>query len=426
MSPPAEAADSPRPQRRLRRGILIALALLALLLPATVLLVRPKILASIALQQLGAATGLEIHAASARYSLGASPYISLGDVSARAPGSSTPLFQAHRVHLAVPWKTLRSRGQQLHIERIELDAPRLDLAALQSWRQSRPPGSDETRLPTLVRGLAISDGVLQGEDWRVENLHVEMPHFAPDAPLQTHLQGRYLTGSTSLSFDLHLALAKAAMPTALGVSGQFTLADAGWQLPARIRLGAPLYWQGEGITLARARLSAALRYLPEDAPPLALALGAYGRLHWTSSALSIKPLDIAIHGQGHIPDFSARGLLVLDENLHLALQGKLPQWPSQWPALPAPLHTSRSALPFDFNYQGAADFSAPLDLRIRRDETRLEARLRIRQLLAWLEQDQHSSPLPPLQGKLSTARVIVEGAVLEGVEIEIEESGLLP
>ncbi|PJK07941.1 hypothetical protein CO610_07175 [Lysobacteraceae bacterium NML95-0200] len=426
MSPSAQAADTPKPARRRRRAILLALIPLALLLAGMLLMLRPSTLADIALKQLGAATGLEIQAASARYGLGATPYISLDDVSARATGSAKPLFQARRVYLAVPWKTLRRRGQVLDIERIELDAPSLDLAALQSWQQSRPASAAETRLPTLLRGLGIREGRVQGEGWRVENLQADIPHFAPDAPLQAALQGRSLTGSTRLDFDLNLALSKAAISTGLGVSGQLEVADATWRLPARIRLRAHLHQQDGHLILERARLSTALQYLPEDGAPLALAFGAYGRLHWASGTITAEPLAIAIRGQASIPDFSAYGRLALDENLHLALQGELPHWPSSWPALPAPLHASRSPLPFAIGYQGDADFSAPLDLQLRRDDSHLEARLRIRQMQAWLAQDAHSSPLPPLQGKVSTPRLIVEGAVLEGVEIGIEDPSLSP
>lgn len=426
MSPPTQAADTPKPARRRRRAILLALIPLALLLAGMLLMLRPSILADIALKQLGAATGLEIQAASARYGLGATLYISLSDVSARATGSTKPLFQARRMHLAVPWQTLRSRGQVLDIERIELDAPSLDLAALQRWQQSRPASAAETRLPTLLHGLGIREGRVQGEGWRVENLSADIPHFAPDAPLQAALQGRYLTGSTRLDFDLNLALSKAAIPTGLGVSGQLEIADATWRLPARIRLRAHLHQQDGHLTLERTRLSTTLQYLPEDGTPLALALGAYGRLHWASGTITAEPLAITIRGQAPIPDFSAHGRLAMDENLHLALQGELPHWPSSWPALPAPLHASRSPLPFAIDYQGDADFSAPLDLQLRRDDSRLEVRLRIRQMQDWLAQDAHSSPLPPLQGRLSTPRVIVEGAVLEGVEIDIEDPSLSP
>ena len=362
MNPSAQAADTPKPARRRRRAILIVLTLLALLLPSVLLMLRPSILADIALRQLGAATGLEIQAASARYGLGAQPYISLGDVSARIPGSRTTLFQARRMHLAVPWQTLRSRGQVLDIERIELDAPYLDLAALQRWQQSRPASAAETRLPTLLHGLGIQNGSVQGEGWRVENVNVDIPHFTPGAPLQAALQGHSLTGSTRLDFELNLALSKAAIPTGLGVSGQLEIADATWRLPARIRLRAHLHQQDGHLTLERTRLSTTLQYLPEDGAPLALALGAYGRLHWASGTITAEPLAIAIRGQAPIPDFSAHGRLALDENLHLALQGELPHWPSSWPALLAPLHASRSPLPFAIDYQGDADFSAPLDL----------------------------------------------------------------
>src|SRR3546814_13689864 len=75
---------------------------------------------------------------------------------AREPGAATPLLRARRVYVSVPWSTVRSRGAQLDITRIEFDAPVLDLPALQHWLAARPPG--ETRMPTLSDGLQVVDG----------------------------------------------------------------------------------------------------------------------------------------------------------------------------------------------------------------------------------------------------------------------------
>ena len=93
----------------------------------------------------------------------------LRDVVARQPGAAEPLLRARRIYLSLPWSTIRARGGDLTVQRIELDAPQLDLAALQRWLATRPP-SVETRLPTLTDGLRIIDGrVFNGDaqgSWR--------------------------------------------------------------------------------------------------------------------------------------------------------------------------------------------------------------------------------------------------------------------
>src|SRR3546814_20386177 len=78
---------------------------------------------------------------------------------AREPGAATPLLRARRVYVSVPWSTVRSRGAQLAITRIELDAPVIALPPPQHSLPARPPGASPLptprhRLPLPARPLA--------------------------------------------------------------------------------------------------------------------------------------------------------------------------------------------------------------------------------------------------------------------------------
>lgn len=181
----------PRPRRRILR---IALVLVALALVAVLALqyaLQPQRATRFLLARVGAALGLEITATGvAEYRLRGTPTLVLRDLVAREPGAATPLLRAERIFLSLPWSTLRARGAVLEATRIELDAPILDLAALQHWLASRPP-STQARMPTLVEGIRIRDGVLDGGGWRLDDVQAELPSFTPGAPSPLSLRGVY-------------------------------------------------------------------------------------------------------------------------------------------------------------------------------------------------------------------------------------------
>jgi hypothetical protein len=72
------------------------------------------------------------------------------------------------------------------------------------------------------------------------------------------------------------------------------------------------------------------------------------------------------------------------------------------------------------------DFAEVASLQLRRDASRFDARFRLPDVLAWLDEIATDSPLPPLQGSLSTPRIEIAGATLEGVEVEIDDPALTP
>jgi uncharacterized protein involved in outer membrane biogenesis len=141
--------------------IAVALLLLALLLRIAL---QPEHATGLILDQAGKALGLEITASSGEYQLRGTPQLVLHDVIARQPGAK-PLLRAKRIYLSLPWSTIRARGSDLTVRRVELDAPRFDLPAYQHWIATRPPSA--RRIPTLTDGLRIRDGRIDNDDWDV-------------------------------------------------------------------------------------------------------------------------------------------------------------------------------------------------------------------------------------------------------------------
>jgi len=127
---------------RRRLALLLGAGIVLLLLLALLLryVLQPERVAGFVLDSLGKSLGLEITATgTSEYRLRGTPTLVVRDVVAREPGAATPLLRAQRAYVSVPWSTVRSRGESLDITRIELDAPVLDVTALQHWLASRPP-----------------------------------------------------------------------------------------------------------------------------------------------------------------------------------------------------------------------------------------------------------------------------------------------
>ncbi len=411
-------------RRRTRLLIATMIALLLLLALAVGLLLQPQRVAGFVLGALGNALGLDITATgSSEYRLRGTPLLVVRDVVAREPGAEAPLLRAERVYVSVPWSTVRSRGAQLDITRIELDAPALDLPALQHWLAARPPG--ETRLPTLSDGLVVSDGRVDGDGWHVDGLALSLPRLHPDKPVVGHVAGRLATGDFALRFDVDAAMTRPANNTGIAIVGPVTATSGSWRLPARLWLSAPLHASDDGIRSARLRANLAGRY-ESGGTRLPFAFAVTSPLLLRDGTLALAPAGIALRGGGVVPQLDAGGALAYGRRLVVELEGRLAEWPDAWPALPPPVGASDAPLPFALRYRGRADLSAPAALRLQRGQTRFEARLRLPDVAAWAAHDANGSPLPPLSGRLSTPVLEISGARLEGVEIDLAEPSLPP
>lgn len=435
---PAETTAPP--QRRSRKRIYIFLALLLASLIGLHWLSRPSQVSWIVLAQAGNALGLEISAGGAsEYRLRGTPMIVVRDLLVREPGAEKPLLRAERAYLSLPWTTIRAAGDSLDIERVELDAPQIDIAALNRWLATRPPSTEPSKIPSLSRGARVVRGRLIGEGWSVENFGVDFAELDPDKPVRGRLDGRVLSDGLAIPFDVAATLQRPSLARGVGMAGQVSVQAKDWTLPMRVRLGALLHSGSDGLGLDRLRLGANARYRAGDTD-LPFVYGLAGPLRYRDGKLSLAPMGAALRGDDAvsnasavkapapktastpnlIPDLDAHGSFAFGETMQLHWQGTLATWPAGWPALPPPLGQSDSPLPFRLDYEGKADFSAPAALQLQRDQTRFDAGFRLPAVLHWLDASE-GSLLPPLSGRMSTPKIEISGATLEGVEIEIED-----
>ncbi|MET0582807.1 MAG: hypothetical protein ABWZ08_12670 [Pseudoxanthomonas sp.] len=407
--------------RRRRIALLVLAAVIVFAAVMLRCLLDPAFLVPRLLTLAGNSLGLEITAkGESDYRLRGTPQLVARSVVAREPGSDTPVLRADRIFISLPWSTLRARGRDLTAQRLELDAPLLDMAALQRWLAKRPPA--ETRIPTLLRGIAISRGRILGGDWKIEDVHADIPSLAPTQPLRMHLRGRYVGGSLSAPVDVHATLTEPGSGAGVGIVGEVTLENSGWRLPSSIRLSAKLRSE-DGLRLDNAVLGAQSRYVSGDAS-LPFALGLAGRIQFDGGAIALQPANLALRGKDVVPTLDAAGGFSLTDRLRFDMEGSLAEWPSAWPSLPPPLGQSVSPLPFALAYDGASDLSEVAALHLQRDETVFDGRFRLFELMEWSEAAATGSPLPPLTGTLNSPRLEVSGAVLEGVELQLEDPAI--
>ncbi|NUS39294.1 MAG: hypothetical protein HOQ02_09765, partial [Lysobacter sp.] len=420
-------APAARPARRARAATTAALALLLLLLAFGYLL-QPRQATGLLLGRLGGALGLDITAGGANdYRLRGTPTLVLRDLVVREPGASTPLLRASRLYIALPWSTIRARGAVLDATRLELDAPVLDLPALQHWLATRPP-TKEKRLPILESGLHVRDGSLLGAGWRIDDVAIDAPRLLPARPLQARLQGRLRAEPLSMPMDLALAIVHPdallhARTTGFALVGSATVEHArDWHLPARLTLSGPLRIDG-ALAAMPARIGIAGTYT-DGATRVPFALGLHGPLRITQG-VALAPAEVVLHGvhggaADSVPTLQGHAAIAWTNHLVLRLQGRIAEWPAAWPSLPSPLGRSSSPLPVALDYVGTPDFSQAAHLRLARDATRFDARFRLPAVVQWIGA-RPGAPLPPLDGTLSTPRLVVAGAQLEGVDATFDD-----
>src|SRR5690606_19222300 len=138
------------------------------------------------------------------------------DVSARVPGANTPLVEAERVFISLPWSTLRARGADLTVTRIELDAPKVWLQPFLNWWSQRPAG--DGRLPTLSDGLLVERGHVEGGDWSVRELGVDLPRFALGERVRGAVRGRFRAQAFEAPFDLRVTMTRPAAGAGIGIA----------------------------------------------------------------------------------------------------------------------------------------------------------------------------------------------------------------
>ena len=283
-------AAAPEPSipalRRLLRFTAIAAIVLIALVAVLAWLMQPPRATGFLLRKAGDALGLDIRAGKSDYRLRGTPQLVLHDVVAQRPGDKAAMLRAERVFVSLPWSTIRARGGDLTVQRIELDAPVLDVPALQRWLATRPPS--ETRIPTLRDGLRVERGRIDNDDWIIDGIDVALPSLSPATAVRTSLRGRYLDPPTKIPFDLDIALSKPVNGAGIAAIGGIAIEGEGWRLPARVRLSGPLRLGDDEVRMSPARIGVSARYVSGESV-LPFTLGAFGPLLFDEAVWSLDP-----------------------------------------------------------------------------------------------------------------------------------------
>jgi AsmA protein len=171
--------------RWLRITLLIAssttLLLVAVALIAVHVMLQPERITAM-LQSQARGAGLELSLASpATPALFPRPALELEGITLSAQNANLPILLASRGTLALPWRTL-FRGETV-ISQMQIDSPRVDLDALQSWLDDLPsgPATPPSEIPRIDAGVHITRGSLvRGNQLLLGDMELETGRLAAD------------------------------------------------------------------------------------------------------------------------------------------------------------------------------------------------------------------------------------------------------
>ena len=377
----------PLSQRARRR--LIALSVLVLLLLGGWWWVNrqlePHRLATTVLSQLGKSLQLELtFEGEPEYALRPEPRLLLPNLRVRDPASGLVFLTAKHAEVSLPWSTITGDGN-LVITRIELDQPALDVQGFTQWNARRPPKPFE--LPLLTKGIEVHDGTVRGEGYALTRLELELPRLLSGLPATVTASTQATAFDVAGDLQLRATVAKAGLVSPFELQARGTLDRKPKALPFELRL------KGD---------------YKADTPTFELDASQF-----------------ILSGDSPLPKLDGKAKLVAGDKLIVFFEGALKEWAADWPALPAPLNEDAGDFSLRLDYAGEPDLGDPLSLKLEKKETRLEAALRIAQMQAWATQE-NGSPLPPLDGKLITPTIDLDGIVLEGVEVDIRDDAPTP
>lgn len=167
------------------------LLLVVVALIAVHFLLQPeRITAMLQAQAHGA--GLELNLASpATPALFPRPALELEGITLNAEGASMPILLAARGRLALPWRTL-FKGETV-ISQMQIDSPRVDLDALQSWLADLPsgPATPPAEIPRIDAGVHIVRGsVVRGNELLLGDVTMDAGRLAPGHPFTITISGK--------------------------------------------------------------------------------------------------------------------------------------------------------------------------------------------------------------------------------------------
>jgi uncharacterized protein involved in outer membrane biogenesis len=159
------------------------LLLVAVALIAVHVLLQPERITAM-LQKQARDAGLELSLASpATPALFPRPALELEGITLSAQNANMPILLAARGSLALPWRTL-VHGETV-ISKMQIDSPRVDLDALQSWLDDLPsgPAAVPSAIPSIDAGVHITRGSLvRGNQMLLGDVELDAGRLAANHP----------------------------------------------------------------------------------------------------------------------------------------------------------------------------------------------------------------------------------------------------
>lgn len=171
--------------------VLVLLAALAIHIYA---LLQPQRFTNLLERDL-AAVGVKLDiSAPARPQLFPRPGVRLQGFSLSNAGAATPILQASGATIVVPWRALLHGD--VAIERIEIDAPRIDLGELKDLLARLPHHRGPPRLPTILAGIHLGQGTLTNAGTPLLfEVSLDTGELVPGRPFQLDATARTANGT---------------------------------------------------------------------------------------------------------------------------------------------------------------------------------------------------------------------------------------
>lgn len=242
-------------------------------------------------------------------------------VASDAGPNAMPILLAANGQLVLPWRTLF--GRQVVISRMQINSPRVDLDALQSWLMNLPPQSATVpeEIPRIATGVRIRNGsVVQNNSEWLSNVSLDTGRLAPGQAFWVNLSAKETDGTplqwqfSSVpsiaggvlkldNINIHVSDSSATTLQLAGHARWMGAADASMELQGKFHLAD----QGDydaGVTLTPAAQTKPLllhlkllgidNHIDLQLPPLALAQW------WNQLANPQEPKLSAPPGNGQI------------------------------------------------------------------------------------------------------------------------------
>uniref|UniRef100_A0A8J7VRN8 DUF748 domain-containing protein n=1 Tax=Coralloluteibacterium stylophorae TaxID=1776034 RepID=A0A8J7VRN8_9GAMM len=195
---------------------------------------------------------------------------------------------------------------------------------------------------------------------------------------------------------------------------------AGWALEA-LRLELPELVPGAP---ARVEAAAVVDVGGDRLYPIQVVLAATPST--PAGDLLLDALRLDLDAPSPLPALETEGMLRWGATIRLALQGRLEDWPREWPVLPlpddaAPSSPDATPLAFALRYDGGPDLAGALRIELARHDAQARIEAAPAAVLEWLDAPT-ASPLPPLRGRVEIPVLETAGVRASGVVVELQDA----